>query len=217
MKKKTVPQSPKFGFEQLKKELKEMMPAYSFEQFKQEIKTFWKKQPVFFSGLLILAVIFICWFISSLEIFPEGGGQEPTPVQKGFVLEKGDGLIWIGMEVTPVSRTIRKDFKVPGNIKGMFVVNEGKELAQKYGVKTGDVILTINRKQVRTGAEFLKLANNIQYSDGILLEIWRDGNTFYLTIPFEYQYGPLFGPNKGGWQMGSPVVGQGAQYGPIFK
>ena len=41
--------------------------------------------------------------------------------------------------------------------------------------------------------------------DGILLEIYRDGKKQYLTIPFEYQYGPLMGPYKGSWQMGSPV------------
>ncbi|MBF0503618.1 MAG: hypothetical protein HQL14_00810 [Candidatus Omnitrophica bacterium] len=186
-----------------------------FEKIKVKIKDFWNKQPVLFVGLGIGAIILFCWFLQSLEIFPEG--REPRAVQRGVVIEKGDSMIWIGMEVAPVSRNIRKDFKIPGNIKGMFVIDEGKELAQKYGVKTGDVILSVSRKNVRSTHDFINVVNKVQYREGILLEIYRDGNTFYMTIPFEYQYGPLMGPNKGSWQMGSPAVGQAVQYGPIFR
>ncbi|MBF0511563.1 MAG: hypothetical protein HQL13_04450 [Candidatus Omnitrophica bacterium] len=191
-----------------------------FEKFLGKAKDCWDKQPVLFAGGLIAAIILFFWILSSLEIFPAGAfpeGRETNPVQKGVVIEKGDSALWIGMEVAPVSRTIRKDFKIPNNIKGIFVVNEGKELAQKYGVKTADVILSVSRKQVRTAREFVNVVNNVQYREGILLEIYRDGSIFYLTIPFEYQYGPLMGPNKGSWQMGSPIAGQAGQYGPIFR
>ncbi|MBF0486044.1 MAG: hypothetical protein HQL16_05990 [Candidatus Omnitrophica bacterium] len=186
-----------------------------YEKFLKQVKEFAVAQPVLFFGLLVAAVIFMFWFISSLEILPEA--REPRAVQRGVVIEKGDSALWLGMEVAQVSRTIRKDFKIPGNIKGMFVVNEGKELALKYGVKTGDVITSISRKPVRTSAEFIKVVNGVQFREGILLEIFRDGKSFYLTIPFEYQYGPLMGPNRGSWQLGSPLMGQGIQYGPVFR
>ncbi|MBF0571466.1 MAG: hypothetical protein HQL12_06290 [Candidatus Omnitrophica bacterium] len=191
-----------------------------FEKFFDKLKDYWAKQPVLFVGILIAAIILFFWLLSSLEIlplevFPEG--QETRPVQNGMVIERGDSAIWVGMEIAPVSRTIRKDFKIPKNIKGMFVVDEGKELAQQYGVKTGDVIISISRKAVPTAREFIEVANKVQYREGILLEIFRDGNIFYLTIPFTYQYGPLAGPNKGSWQLGSPLVGQGVRYGPIFR
>ena len=65
-----------------------------------------------------------------------------------MAFDKGDSMAWIGMEVVPVTRSIRNDFKIPRRIKGMFVLNEGTDIAKKYGVKTGDVILTIGRKPV---------------------------------------------------------------------
>ncbi|MBF0569184.1 MAG: hypothetical protein HQL18_00185 [Candidatus Omnitrophica bacterium] len=181
----------------------------------EKVKKFAVAQPVLFAGLLIAAIIFVCWLVSSWELWPEA--KEPQPVQRGVVIEKGDSALWLGMEVAPVTRTIRKDFKIPGNIKGMFVINEGKELAGQYGVKTADVIVSISRRAVPTSREFIKVVNGVPYREGILLEIFRDGKSFYLTIPFSYQYGPLMGPNKGSWQLGSPLVGQGMQYGPVFR
>ncbi len=187
----------------------------TLKELQKEVKDFASKKPVYFVGILILAVIVFFWLLSALEILPETG--EPKEVTKGVVIEKGDSLMWVGMEVTPVSRSIRKDFKIPGKIKGMFIIDEGRELAQQYGVKTGDVIVAIGRKPVPTARAFVNVANRVQYSQGILLDICRDGNTFYITIPFEYQYGPLAGPNKGSWQLGSPVFGKAFQYGPIAR
>ncbi|MBF0217229.1 MAG: hypothetical protein HQL30_09590, partial [Candidatus Omnitrophica bacterium] len=59
--------------------------------------------------------------------------------------------------------------------------------------------------------------NNAKYSGGIVFDIIRDGKTMYLTVPFEYQYGPIMGPNKGSWQLGSPLAGKAFKYGPVFK
>ena len=187
----------------------------TFKQFQKKAKDFVFKQPVLAAGVGAAGVILVFWFISSLGIF--GEPREPRAAATVTVIEKGDSVIWLGMEVAPVDRTLRKDFKIPANVKGMFVINEGKELAKKYGVKTGDVIVSISRKPVPTAGSFLNAVKNIQFREGILFDICRDGKNFYMTIPFEYQYGPLVGPNKGGWQLGSPVFGQALQYGPVIR
>lgn len=77
------------------------------------------------------------------------------------------------------------------------------------------MIVSISRKPVPNAAAFIKVANKVQYYEGILLDIYRDKNTLYVTIPFQYQYGPLYGPNKGSWQLGSPILGQALPYGPV--
>jgi len=184
------------------------------QTFTQRVGTFARKEPVLLMGILLLIVIAVCWLLSSLELWPEA--IEPKPAG-AMMFETGDPMTWIGMELMPVSRSIRKDFKLPRHVKGMFVLNEGFDIAKKYGVKTGDVIVSIGRKPVFDINTFVGVADNVKYMDGIFLEIYRDGQTNYLTIPFEYQYGPLMGPNKGSWQMGSPVVGPVFPYGPIYN
>jgi len=184
------------------------------ENFSTRLGVFARKEPVLLIGILLLMVIGVCWLLTSLELWPEKPEVKPTGAA---MFEKGDPMTWIGMELMPVDRNIRKDFKIPRRIKGMFVINEGFDIAKKYGVKTGDVILTIGRKPVFDINTFVNVADNVKYMDGILLEIYRDGKTNYLTIPFEYQYGPLMGPNKGSWQMGSPVVGPAFPYGPLYN
>ncbi|MBF0521970.1 MAG: hypothetical protein HQL24_02820 [Candidatus Omnitrophica bacterium] len=185
-----------------------------FEEIKKRTIAFVRKEPVLSAGIVIFSIIVICWLVSSLEIFPEPAERVAA---NGAIVEPGDSMTWIGMRVIQLTRSIRKEFNIPGKIKGMFVLDEGKDLALKYGVKTGDVIVSIGRKPVPTAKAFVNIANNVKYTDGILLDIYRDGQKMYLTIPFEYQYGPLMGPNKGTWQMGSPVFGPAFQYGPIYK
>ena len=183
------------------------------ESMTTRLGNFARKEPILLIGIILFIVIAICWLLTSLELWPET--VEPTRTG-AMAFDKGDTLTWIGMEVVPVSRSLRKDFKIPRRIKGMFVLNEGLDIAKKYGVKTGDVILSIGRKPVFDIKSFVDVADNVKYMDGILLEIYRDGQKSYLTIPFEYQYGPLMGPYKGSWQMGSPVVAPAFPYGPIY-
>ncbi|HBR14169.1 MAG TPA: hypothetical protein DD723_01310 [Candidatus Omnitrophica bacterium] len=187
----------------------------TFKKFQKQVKDFALEKPWYFAGIVVFGIIVFFRLLSSLEILPEK--QEPKEVTKGMVIEKGDSLMWVGMELAPLSRSIRKEFNIQAKIKGMFVIDEGKQLAQKYGVKTGDVIVAIGRKPVATARAFVKVANSVQYTEGILLDINRDGKTLYIAIPFEYQYGPLLGPNKGSWQLGSPFSGKVFQYGPVFK
>lgn len=185
---------------------------------KDKVMDFAKKQPVLLAGIVILVFMVLSSYVSYLraqEILPET--PEAAAVQKPLVVKKGDTFIWIGMEVGELSKLIRKEFNIPGKIKGVFVVDEGTQLAQQHGIKAGDVIISISRKAVPTPNDFIKAANGVQYREGILLDVYRDGKSFYVTIPFAYQYGPLMGPNKKSWQLGSPVFGQAFPYGPVVR
>lgn len=182
--------------------------------FCERIKIFARKKPWHFAFLAMVSVLFVTWALSAVEILPEFHG---AGWPKSTVIEQGDTLSWLGMRVAPISRSIRKEFKIPRKVRGMFVLDEGKDLAQAYGVKTGDVIVSIGRKPVPNASAFVKVANNTYYYQGIFLDIYRDGKSMYITVPFQYQYGPMAGPNKGSWQLGAPLLGKPFSYGPIFK
>lgn len=192
------------------------MKTINYKKLIEQIKDFAKKKPVHFAGAILAAIILFFWILSSLELLPEVNQLPRFRTNKSVAIEQGDSLVWLGMQVVPVSRTIRQEFKIPRKIKGMFVLDEGKLLAKQYGIKTADVIVSVSRKPVTNARAFVNAANSAQYYDGILLDIYRDGKSQYITIPFAYKYGPLVGPYKGSWQLGSPLLGNGLGYGPVM-
>ncbi len=179
--------------------------------FRKRFKDIVREQPVYAGVLLAVLIAVIYFMLSGLELLPENEREGRVGV-----LEKGENVVWLGMEVAPLSRNIRKEFSIPRRVRGIFIVDEGKGMAKAEGIKTGDVIRAINRRHVYNRRSLIKTARHVKYYDGILLDIYRDGKNLYVTVPYEYEYGPLLGPNKGHWQLGSPVWGQALPYGKII-
>ncbi|MEI6437212.1 MAG: hypothetical protein WCO69_00505 [Candidatus Omnitrophota bacterium] len=178
---------------------------------------FAREKPWVLAAIVTGVILTLTWgveYLRATEVLPETAEMK---AQKPQVFKKTDTLVWLGMEIAPVSPMLRKEFKIPGRIKGMFVVDQGTQEAFRNGVKMGDVIVSLNRHPVRNSREFVDAAQNTRFTNGILLDVFRGKENLYITVPFEYQYGPLFGPNKGTWQLGSPVLGQAFQYGPVVK
>lgn len=190
------------------------MKKNNFHEVKGRIKDFVREKPLLSSVIVVAGIAALFSLLSALEILPEFPRWRRA---RGVVVEKGDSYDWAGMQVAPLSRSIRKEFTIPGRVKGMFVIDEGNGAAKKFGVKTGDVIVSISRRATPNARAFIKVANSVQYYEGIMLDIYRDKKGLYVSIPFTYQYGPLYGPNKGSWQLGSPLVGQALPYGPIVN
>ncbi len=158
-----------------------------------------------FAGFL---VILLCITLNAMEIMPEL--RLPRGREAG---ELSNSAVWLGMKVAPISRDIRTEFKLPAKVKGMFVADAGLGEALKRGVTTGDVICTINGKKFKDIKSFVEVASATRYYDGILLDVFRNGKNVYISIPFLYDYGPVWGPNQGRWQLGSPLIKQLLPYG----
>ena len=191
---------------------------HTVKSHKDQVIDFAKKNPVLLAGIVFLAALVLSSYVSYLraqEILPEtqAAAGAPKPLRMG----KGDTFSWLGMEVAPLSSMLRKEFNIPGKIKGMYVIDEGRGQAFQYGIKTADIIVSISRQNVATARDFVRAANGVRFREGIVMDIYRNGKNLFISIPFSYQYGPLMGPNKGTWQLGSPVFGQGVQYGPVFR
>lgn len=181
------------------------------------IKDIALEKPFCFSLTVFTFFLVIFYALSALEILPEHGPVEWPEAKEKTTIGRGDNLIWLGMEVAPLSRSIRKEFNIPGKVKGVFVLDEGKGEAKKQGVRTGDVICSINRKKISGQRSLAKVAGETKYYDGILIDIYREKKNIFVTIPFPYTYGPLLGPNKGHWQLGSPVEQQLLPYGEMMQ
>ncbi len=171
-----------------------------------------KEQPIYAILVVILWTSVFMYVLTVLEINPE---FETRRWQREKALQQGDTILWLGMELAPITRSIRHEFKLPRKVKGVFVVNEGIGLAKQRGILTGDIITSINREKVINHRSFVGVANSTQYFDGIMIEIFRNKKKSFVTIPFNYEYGPAFGPNKGHWELGAPVIKQLIPYGPL--
>jgi hypothetical protein len=189
------------------KYIKRMNWKFDFDQ----VKRMAIENPVK-AGLIVLGVIIAVWVIfSALEI-----GPEVERAGNGAALGADGNLLWLGMEVGDITRGARQEFKIPKKVRGVFVINEGVQEAKKFGILAGDIICSVNRRDVPSKRAFVNAAKNVKYSDGIMLDIFRDNKYLVVTIPFEYQYGPLLGPNKGHWQLGSPSIGKALPYGRLI-
>jgi serine protease Do len=84
-----------------------------------------------------------------------------------------------GVQVQDLTPEIRRSLGVSGKIKGVVVTFAEEDT----GLKRGDVILEINRKQVESVADYTKIVSGIKPGNDVLLLLYRNGGAFYMTVP----------------------------------
>jgi serine protease Do len=123
---------------------------------------------------------------ATLAALPEeyaavGRGQTPNG-QADSSLDALDGV-----EVADLDARARRQFNIPGTVRGALVVNvEQDSNAGEAGLRQGDVIVEINRQAIHSAEEAVDLSNKAT-SDRILLRVWsggagRPGGTRYLVV-----------------------------------
>lgn len=93
-----------------------------------------------------------------------------------------------GMSVAPLDKALRDKFSVPNEVKGLTVVElkSGGDAA-KQGLAIGDVIQKANDADI-SDISSLKNAIEAARKSGrkhILLRVFRDNNTLFLTVPLD--------------------------------
>jgi serine protease Do len=87
-----------------------------------------------------------------------------------------------GVAVSDLDQGARQQFKVPGHVHGVVVTEvEPNSAAAEAGLKAGDVIQEINRKQVKTAEEAVQLTENVT-DKTTLLRVWRDGGSHWVVV-----------------------------------
>jgi S1-C subfamily serine protease len=83
---------------------------------------------------------------------------------------------WMGGEMTPLSPALTPYLKY-----GVYVAESGGILLQS-GLKTGDVIVGIDGKQVADMNGFIPLTKAVNAKRGFILDVIRAGNPLYITV-----------------------------------
>ncbi|HHY85923.1 MAG TPA: DegQ family serine endoprotease [Verrucomicrobia bacterium] len=87
-----------------------------------------------------------------------------------------------GVVVSDLDSNARQRFGIPSHVRGALVTSVDPDSnSAEAGLRPGDVILEINRKPVADADEAVRLSENLR-GDRVLLRIWRDRSSMYLTV-----------------------------------
>ena len=87
-----------------------------------------------------------------------------------------------GVEVTDLTPELRRQYNIGRDLTGALVASVDEDSSSaKAELKQGDVILEINRAAVRNADDAVELSKHAQ-GRRVLLRIWRDGGTLFLTV-----------------------------------
>ncbi len=91
---------------------------------------------------------------------------------------------YFGMVLRELTPELARRYRVPAGIEGLVVVSvrDGSR-ADWAGVAKGDVIIEVNRKPVRSLAEWKAVIESLPSDAQILLTVVREGRTLFLVLP----------------------------------
>ncbi len=91
---------------------------------------------------------------------------------------------YFGMVLRELTPELARQYRVPAGVEGLLVVSvrDGSR-ADWAGVAKGDVIIEVNRKPVRSLAEWKEIIESLPSDADILLTVVREGRTLFLVLP----------------------------------
>jgi serine protease Do len=97
--------------------------------------------------------------------------------------EKGKEKSWQGARMAPLTDVLAQNFRQPLDAPGVMVVDiENNSVAEEMGLQPGDVILGINQDPTPDLSTFNRVSSRVKISDGIVLDVLRQGRPLYLSF-----------------------------------
>ncbi len=87
-----------------------------------------------------------------------------------------------GITVQELNATLRDKMDLPSNLNGVVITDVSADSPAQGILQPNDVILEVNRKEIRTLNDYDQAVSKIGESDPVLLLVFRDGGTIYLTL-----------------------------------
>lgn len=87
-----------------------------------------------------------------------------------------------GVVVQDITPEIRREMDIPQRIKGVIVAGISEESPAVGYLQRGDVIMAINRTRINNTKDYHRVVSQLKDSNNIMLFVYRDGQTFHLTL-----------------------------------
>lgn len=107
-------------------------------------------------------------------------GELPAEVQQAEMGEYQNVLR--GISVQDMTPEISKKLNIPARVKGVVVSDIAEDSPATGVLMQGDVIQEVNKKRITGVKDYLEIASRIRKDDNVLLLVYRDGSSVYITL-----------------------------------
>lgn len=87
-----------------------------------------------------------------------------------------------GITVQELNATLRDRMDLPANATGVVVTDVGQDSPAQGILQPNDVILEVNRKEITSLNDYDQVVSKIKENDSVLLLLYREGGTIYITL-----------------------------------
>jgi serine protease Do len=113
-------------------------------------------------------------------------GERPTDAsvtnEKIQTAQEDVGAGWQGARLRTACKALARRYDFPDDAAGAVVVGlESDTEAEQMGLRPGDLILSINGRKSGDAESFLRAAKDVRLEDGVVLDVNRRGEPFYLS------------------------------------
>jgi len=107
------------------------------------------------------------------------GNETSAPVKKG---EKESAKVWQGAHVAALTPELAESAQQPSDAAGVIVTDiDNDSQAEDMGLIPGDIIRSVNQEPTPDLASFMKATSRVKLSEGVVLDILRQGQPAYLS------------------------------------
>ncbi|HVS53143.1 MAG TPA: Do family serine endopeptidase [Opitutaceae bacterium] len=106
---------------------------------------------------------------------------EDSATREDNAAPKDEGVL-NGVGVDDIKSDVRQQLDIPPRIKGAIITSiEPDSPSARQGLREGDVILSLDQRQVENASEAVKLSAEIK-GPKVLVNVWRSGRTRFFVI-----------------------------------
>ena len=87
-----------------------------------------------------------------------------------------------GITVQELTPSLRDRMGIPENVNGVIIANISEDSPAQEALQMHDVIMEVNRKAITNFSDYDQAVSKIGEKDSVLLLIYRDGASIYITI-----------------------------------
>lgn len=87
-----------------------------------------------------------------------------------------------GITVQELTPTLRDKLNLPDNLNGVVITSMGPHSPSQGLLQPNDVVQEVNRETIQSAEDYDRVVSKIGENDAVLLLIYRDGGSVYLTI-----------------------------------
>ena len=87
-----------------------------------------------------------------------------------------------GVTVRDLTTSLRDKLDIPENLTGVVVTDVASDNPTHGLLQANDVLLEVNRHNIKSTQDYEQVVSKVGEKDGVLLLVFRQGGSIYITI-----------------------------------